>query len=144
MLQMQMTMWLVSCSIGRLMVALFEPLGVRHRKQWNNDVQFQIDFQTNQKEKMLEGFQSSPLQKNVVKQSIQCWKDSANYQRKSNSHTNNSTLFKQFNKNEEKGKLLETLFCLGEKQTILIQSTAKQQQQKNNTKVRFRCKKGQM
>lgn len=63
MLQMQMTMWLVSCSIGRMMVALFEPLGVRHRKQWNNDVQFQIDFQTNQKEKMLEGFQSSPLQK---------------------------------------------------------------------------------
>lgn len=144
MLQMQMTLWLVSCSIGRLMVALFEPLGVRHRKQWNNDVQFQIDFQTNQKEKMLEGFQSSPLQKkNRVKQPIQCWRNSANYQRKSNSHTNNSTLFKQFNKNEEKGKLLEMLFCLGEKQTILIQSTAKQQQ-KNNTKVRFRCKKGQM
>lgn len=144
MLQMQMTMWLVSCSIGRLMVALFEPLGVRHRKQWNNDVQFQIDFQTNQKEKMLEGFQSSPLQKNVVKQSIQCWKNSANYQRKSNSHTNNSTLFKQFNKNEEKRKIVGNAFLFGRKTNNFDSINRKATKNKNNTKVRFRCKKGQM
>lgn len=141
---MQMTMWLVSCSIGRLMVALFEPLGVRHRKQWNNDVQFQIDFQTNQKEKMLEGFQSSPLQKKIqssnrynVGKTLQTIKGSQIPIRTIQLYLNNSIKMKK------KGKQLETLFCLGEKQTILIQSTAKQQQ-KNNTKVRFRCKKGQM